>query len=223
MKKSTVGLYCAGLFMLGMASTAGAALVTYSVEADVQLSSSNDDYNLDGAHMSLSVTMDSNQPSHSSLAETNYDRTAYSSTQTSATFTNRPNAAADTTVSGFNMNSLIYNFHLSAVSDDIFDMGVGSFGSGEFSGLSSSGARFLLASDVFGADGFAALPTGWTASQLLNPVIGEVFYFSAPNFESYDLTVTAYSVSTVPVPAAAWLFGSGLLGLVGVARRKKAA
>ena len=29
-------------------------------------------------------------------------------------------------------------------------------------------------------------------------------------------------VSTVPVPAAAWLFGSGLLGLIGVARRKKA-
>jgi hypothetical protein len=27
-------------------------------------------------------------------------------------------------------------------------------------------------------------------------------------------------VSTVPVPAAVWLFGSGLLGLVGVARRK---
>jgi len=30
-------------------------------------------------------------------------------------------------------------------------------------------------------------------------------------------------VSAVPVPAAAWLFGSGLLGLVGMARRKKAA
>ena len=27
--------------------------------------------------------------------------------------------------------------------------------------------------------------------------------------------------SAVPVPAAVWLFGSGLLGLVGVARRKK--
>jgi hypothetical protein len=27
----------------------------------------------------------------------------------------------------------------------------------------------------------------------------------------------------VPVPAAFWLFGSGLLGLVGMARRKKAA
>ena len=30
-------------------------------------------------------------------------------------------------------------------------------------------------------------------------------------------------VAAVPVPAAVWLFGSGLLGLVGVARRKKAA
>lgn len=29
-------------------------------------------------------------------------------------------------------------------------------------------------------------------------------------------------VNAVPVPAAVWLFGSGLLGLVGVARRKKA-
>jgi hypothetical protein len=28
-------------------------------------------------------------------------------------------------------------------------------------------------------------------------------------------------VSQVPIPAAAWLFGSGLLGLVGIARRKK--
>jgi len=34
--------------------------------------------------------------------------------------------------------------------------------------------------------------------------------------------VQSGDVSTVPVPAAVWLFGSGLLGLVGVARRKKA-
>ena len=30
------------------------------------------------------------------------------------------------------------------------------------------------------------------------------------------------TLSSVPVPAAVWLFGSGLLGLIGVARRKKA-
>lgn len=35
-------------------------------------------------------------------------------------------------------------------------------------------------------------------------------------------TFEAYSPSAVPVPAAAWLLGSGLLGLIGVARRKAA-
>ena len=29
-----------------------------------------------------------------------------------------------------------------------------------------------------------------------------------------------YTVSEVPIPAAAWLFGSGLIGLIGLARRK---
>ena len=31
-----------------------------------------------------------------------------------------------------------------------------------------------------------------------------------------------YFTSTVPLPASVWLFGSGLLGLVGIARRKAA-
>ena len=39
---------------------------------------------------------------------------------------------------------------------------------------------------------------------------------------AYELFMTG-TVSAVPVPAAVWLFGSGLLGLVGVARRRKAA
>ena len=39
---------------------------------------------------------------------------------------------------------------------------------------------------------------------------------------SFDGTNLNYGVSAVPVPAAVWLFGSGLLGLVGVARRKAA-
>lgn len=40
----------------------------------------------------------------------------------------------------------------------------------------------------------------------------------------YDLNVTLSSQApAVPVPAAAWLFGSGLLGLAGTARRRRAA
>jgi len=39
---------------------------------------------------------------------------------------------------------------------------------------------------------------------------------------SFDGTTLAYAASPVPVPAAVWLFGSGLMGLVGVSRRKKA-
>jgi hypothetical protein len=47
----------------------------------------------------------------------------------------------------------------------------------------------------------------------------------------YDLTnmfqnpiseqFAAYSPAVVPVPAAVWLFGSGLIGLLGIARRRE--
>ena len=35
-------------------------------------------------------------------------------------------------------------------------------------------------------------------------------------------TWAVWEVSEVPIPAAVWLFGSGLIGLIGIARRKKA-
>ncbi|HSD97741.1 MAG TPA: VPLPA-CTERM sorting domain-containing protein [Sulfuricaulis sp.] len=53
---------------------------------------------------------------------------------------------------------------------------------------------------------------GFTAG----PFTGVVAYFDIGSGNSMYVT----SVSTVPVPAAVWLFGSGLLGLIGVARRK---
>ena len=39
---------------------------------------------------------------------------------------------------------------------------------------------------------------------------------------AYQDVTYAVAAKVVPVPAAVWLFGSGLLGLVGMARRKKA-
>jgi len=84
------------------------------------------------------------------------------------------------------------------------------------------GLDIFVASDWF--NGIDSLPASIPQFSDLAGVFGWV--------ESYDLTgVTGglgveYSslntTSVVPVPAAVWLFGSGLIGLVGFARRKKA-
>jgi hypothetical protein len=58
------------------------------------------------------------------------------------------------------------------------------------------------------------------------------WFVAAPNTNIYNIifangavlqidAVASNPPSEIPVPAAVWLFGSGLLGLVGVARRKK--
>ena len=51
-----------------------------------------------------------------------------------------------------------------------------------------------------------------------NYVLRTAFNYNGAN----EVTAAATtSVTVVPVPAAAWLFGSGLIGLMGLARRKK--
>ena len=59
------------------------------------------------------------------------------------------------------------------------------------------------------------------------PLNTQFEYFGFTLGYDFDLDGNATAISTsvlntsvVPVPAAAWLFGSGLLGLVGIARRK---
>ena len=47
-------------------------------------------------------------------------------------------------------------------------------------------------------------------------------YGGGKSLSLYGWAVQSGDVSAVPVPAAVWLFGSGLLGLIGVARRKSA-
>ena len=40
-------------------------------------------------------------------------------------------------------------------------------------------------------------------------------------YSSSEYTQLALTGTAVPLPAAAWLFGSGLLGLIGISRRRK--
>jgi hypothetical protein len=46
--------------------------------------------------------------------------------------------------------------------------------------------------------------------------------FGSLRYNDPGIALSTQAYSPVPVPAAAWLLGSGLLGLMGVARRKKA-
>jgi len=69
-------------------------------------------------------------------------------------------------------------------------------------------------------------------SDLLNPLliasfdstVGELTFDDAGNLYTIDNidNLSIIKLSAVPIPAAVWLFGSGLIGLIGVARRKKA-
>ena len=70
------------------------------------------------------------------------------------------------------------------------------------------------ADDFIDGVSIITVPTDW-----LRDVTGDtqVQYTEAGNL----LTAKLVSVNEVPVPGAVWLFGSGLLGLIGVARRKK--
>ena len=64
----------------------------------------------------------------------------------------------------------------------------------------------------------------WLGGYLTAPgtYIGSVNgnYFN--NVFNGDALLTITDTNTVPIPAAVWLFGSGLIGLVGFAKRKKA-
>jgi hypothetical protein len=54
------------------------------------------------------------------------------------------------------------------------------------------------------------------------PTLDDGWFRDPIPFQTGPYTLNLTGVSTaVPVPAAVWLFGSGLLGLVGMARRKK--
>jgi hypothetical protein len=66
----------------------------------------------------------------------------------------------------------------------------------------------------------------WTGVLVSSGNIGSAWgpFDGTPYTEKFNATLLGTAAPTaVPVPAAVWLFGSGLLGLVGIARRKKKA
>ena len=66
----------------------------------------------------------------------------------------------------------------------------------------SDSQLFISGTGILTGNGYDATAAQWT--------------FSSNNLNDYSMTLTA-----VPVPAAVWLFVSGLLGLAGIARRRR--
>lgn len=73
----------------------------------------------------------------------------------------------------------------------------------------SSGADFTLTWKIE-----ANVGSGWQAINNISQ------HISHDGYTNTSFATGFYSA--VPVPAAVWLFSSGLLGLIGIARRKKA-
>jgi len=96
---------------------------------------------------------------------------------------------------------------------------------GWFTGVSGPEIKFLLNDiEVLGAGGtggmlwqfFGVIDTdGFTTVEIMDSsgTLGDQNFIFADDF--------TFGVTTVPLPATVWLFGSGLLGLIGVARSKR--
>ena len=68
----------------------------------------------------------------------------------------------------------------------------------------------------------------WSGTEFDSNFTWTFFFFSGDqgsidHFSMYGWAVRSGDVSAVPVPAGIWLFGSGLLGLIGISRRQRTA
>ncbi len=110
----------------------------------------------------------------------------------------------------FSGNSLVSAFTLGFADlwGFVYDLPSGPLGDGLTGAIEGIGAGNSMFDYVAGPGPFAECGIGFDCASVTD------FATGAASFSNQFVMVSA-----VPVPAAVWLFGSGLLGLVGVARR----
>ncbi len=123
----------------------------------------------------------------------------------------------------------IYNF---ATNNNAFLGSSNSYAapSGSITGFIGGGWGYTLGSGAAWGAGFNNSLTGlsggmkmsFAAIDLGTDAVSMNTFAGTWSVNAANGTLNYTTVSAVPVPAAVWLFGSGLLGLVGISRRKKA-
>ena len=129
----------------------------------------------------------------------------------------RSSTSADVRVSGYlqvaSQTSIAPNY-LPYFKNEVFNLGPGD--------LATTGSTDTWAGDV--AIDLASVP-GWGSdtavrTTIQNNLIAEAYRDDVAWIEK-KIAGVGLEVTLVPVPAAVWLFGSGLIGLVAVARRRR--
>lgn len=109
------------------------------------------------------------------------------------------------------IDEVVWDFGGSGISTGLIDNGAGTVDGIMVNAFSPVSGNFDVASIQFQAVGFGTSALNLT-EYVLNPWASDGSLIN-PVMSNISLTV-------VPVPAAVWLFGSGLLALVGMTRRK---
>ena len=195
-------------------ASASASIISYTIRGTLLSTSTVTDYwNLDNSKFAYTLQFDTNTPP----VFVDPGEADYAANNASVSLTERPNGFADITAivkpsgSPPSVNILLRNFE-SPYSDEA------TFAGGDFPslpGLSIGNFIWLDGPDFWTTGEVPTLPTSFTNTTNLG---GSIWLGGQTNYAVQGLSL---EVSEVPVPPAVWLFGSGLIGLIGIAKRKK--
>lgn len=125
---------------------------------------------------------------------------------------------------------MTFTFDQEVTSNGLFGIGKGvaqQVGDSVYNFATNSGTNTITGcSQISGSScGFVPLDQPQTLQSLSDIDFNAMTFVGVSKYQvattTQNWTITSFTPQVVPVPAAAWLFGSALLGLVGVNRRAK--